>query len=176
MISKDKWYLTKYCSEPLENIENYDKAIADGEHVWECHHKAEILPCGRYSQEDLKKVGLYYNRPASELIFLRHDEHRRLHSQNMRGETRTKLSQSHMGHDVSPEARSRISSSQLNRRDCSKSIKITRASDGFTQTFPSMSEAARWISLQGVRAHPSVISRCAHGIIPMAYGYRCEYV
>ena len=170
MISSDKWYLKKYCSEPLENIENYQEAMNDKEHMWECHHRAEILPCGVYSCEELKKVGMYWKRPASELIFIRHDEHRRLHSQNMRGETHTKLSQSLMGHDVSHETRNRISSSQLNRRDCSRSVKITRVSDGFTQSFPSQSEAARWMSLQGVRAHPAVISRCAHGFIPLVYG------
>lgn len=176
MISTITKQLRRYCSEPIENIENYEQAMNDPNHMWDCHHRAEVLPCGIYSSEALKRVGMYWNRPASELIFLRHDEHRRLHSQNMTGETRMKLSQSHMGHDVSCETRNRISSSQLNRQDCSRSVKITRVSDGFTHTFPSQSEAARWMSIQGVRAHPAMISRCAHGIIPLAYGCRCEYV
>ena len=79
MISRSK-SLRRYCSEDISRIENYDKAVNDKEHMWECHHRAEILPCGRYSQEELKKVGMFWHRPASELIFLRHDEHKKLHN------------------------------------------------------------------------------------------------
>lgn len=70
---------TKYCNEDLSMIENYDKASLDTERMWHCHHRAEILPCGKFGVEDLKLHGLYYNRPASELIFLTSSEHRRLH-------------------------------------------------------------------------------------------------
>ena len=68
-----------YCSEDLSLIENYALAIADTTQTWDCHHRGEILPCGRFSVSDLKKFELYFNRPASELIFLTHSEHRRLH-------------------------------------------------------------------------------------------------
>lgn len=70
---------TKYCNEDLSLIENYDKASLDTERMWHCHHRAEILPCGKFCVEDLKLHGLYYNRPASELIFLTSPEHRKLH-------------------------------------------------------------------------------------------------
>ena len=79
MISKDK-SLRRYCSEDISRIENYDKAVNDKEHMWDCHHRAEVLPCGRYSREVLKKMGMYWNRPSSELIFLRRDEHKKLHN------------------------------------------------------------------------------------------------
>ena len=68
-----------YCCEDLSLIENYSLAVADTTQTWDCHHRGEILPCGRYEAKDLKKFDLYYNRPASELIFLPHDEHIRLH-------------------------------------------------------------------------------------------------
>ena len=68
-----------YCCEDISLIENYDKAIADTTQTWDCHHRGEVLPCGRFSIVDLKKFGLYYNRPASELIFLTPVEHNRLH-------------------------------------------------------------------------------------------------
>ena len=80
MISHYYRNLKRYCSEPLENIENYDKAVADTEHMWDCHHRAEILPCGRYTRAQLQKHGMYWYRPSSELIFLRHDEHWKLHN------------------------------------------------------------------------------------------------
>lgn len=28
----------KYCYQDISLIENYDKAIADTEHMWHCHH------------------------------------------------------------------------------------------------------------------------------------------
>ena len=69
----------KYCCEDPSLIENYDKAIADTTQRWEIHHRVEILPCGRFSRDDLKKFGLYYKRPASELIFLTSSAHQQLH-------------------------------------------------------------------------------------------------
>lgn len=71
---------TKYCNEDLSLIENYDKASLDTERMWHCHHRAEILPCGKFSVEDLKLHGLYYNRPAQELIFLTKSDHMAIHT------------------------------------------------------------------------------------------------
>ena len=76
-------YAKSYCCEDLSLIENYDKAISDTTQTWDCHHRGEILPCGRFSRDDLKKFGLYYNRPASELIFLTLSEHTRLHAKGV---------------------------------------------------------------------------------------------
>ena len=68
-----------YCCEDLSLIENYDKAIDDTTQTWHCHHRGEILPCGRFSRDDLKKFGLYFYRPASELIFIKKFNHLSLH-------------------------------------------------------------------------------------------------
>ena len=59
-----------YCREDISRIENYEQALADQTQTWHCHHKAEILPCGRFSKETLKRFGLYYNQPASMLVFI----------------------------------------------------------------------------------------------------------
>ena len=79
-----------FCCEDLSLIENYDKAIADTTQTWECHHRGEILPCGRFSRDDLKKFGLYYKRPASELIFLTPSAHRQLHYKGVQKSEATK--------------------------------------------------------------------------------------
>ena len=68
-----------YCKEDISLIENYDKAINDKEHIWDCHHKLEIGEGYTNSTEDLKMMNLYFNRPANELIFLTKKEHARLH-------------------------------------------------------------------------------------------------
>lgn len=87
--------IKKYCCEDISLIENYDKAIKDKTQTWHCHHKAEILPCGRFTTNDLKKFNLYYDRPANELIFLTRSIHRSLHwtGRKVSLSTRKKLSE-----------------------------------------------------------------------------------
>lgn len=68
-------------------IENYEKAKADNFKGWDCHHRLELHPDGslRFTRESLIKLDLYLNRPAQELIFLKHDEHARIHSLSKKG-------------------------------------------------------------------------------------------
>ena len=66
MISEK--HIKLFCYEDPAKIENYDKAIADTEHIWHCHHRnEEIMNCGK---KELISKGAYYGRPARELIFL----------------------------------------------------------------------------------------------------------
>lgn len=110
MISEK--HARKYCYQDISLIENYELAVADKKKTWHCHHRGEILTCGTYSIQDLKKFGLYWNRPASELIFLTNSEHRRLHSNGNKyalgchrsEETRQKMSEAHKGMKQSEEA------------------------------------------------------------------------
>ena len=71
----------KFCSEPLDKIEHYEEALAENFKGWCIHHRREIQPDGtRVSRQELKDNGLYYDRPASELIFMRKREHHSLHN------------------------------------------------------------------------------------------------
>ena len=71
----------QFCKEP-EKIENYEKAKKDNFKGWECHHRLETHTSDGerrlvdISQKELITLGMYYNRPASELIFLPRSEHR----------------------------------------------------------------------------------------------------
>ena len=69
-------YNFKYYCKDFENIENYQKALADNFKGWDCHHRKEV----ELSRKELISIGMYYNRPASELIFLTRSEHRSLHN------------------------------------------------------------------------------------------------
>lgn len=77
---------SKYCSEDVKNIQNYEIALNDTSKTkYVIHHRKEIelMPDGsivRRSVEELKSQGLYYNRPADELIILREREHSMIHS------------------------------------------------------------------------------------------------
>lgn len=151
----------RFCSEPLENIENYGKAIADSEHVWDCHHRAEIDDDGtRHSVNELVSKGLYWNRPSSELIFLEHGVHTQLHwtGKHHTRETRDKISIAKQG-------------SMFNRKDESRPVLMARMSDGMRMTFPSIQEATRWLRSNGFpKAAHSSISQCCHGKTKSAYG------
>ena len=82
-------------------IENYDKAIADKEYKWEPHHRLEShfsdgtsrgIPNNFLLKDELIALDMYYDRPPEEIIFIRYDEHRRLH---FKGLIRGKQSEEH---------------------------------------------------------------------------------
>lgn len=77
MISKR----ISYICDDYEQIENYDKAIADTENMWICHHRKELDENGHrlYTMQQLKDENLYFHRPPEELIFLTNSEHWKLH-------------------------------------------------------------------------------------------------
>lgn len=70
----------KYCKN-YQGIENYEKALKDNFKGWHCHHRLETHNSDgerrlvNISTAELKALGMYYNRPAEELIFLTTREH-----------------------------------------------------------------------------------------------------
>lgn len=105
MISKRSY---SYCYE-VEKIENYEQAMNDKINIWDCHHRYEIHEGKVVKRGVLKRRGLLYNRPAEELIFLRKEEHMRLHSENITEEHRKKISASNTGKHHTEETRKKIS-------------------------------------------------------------------
>lgn len=94
-----------YCSEDISLIENYDKAKADGFKGWCIHHRLETHNFDGtrrnrdLSREDLMTLDIYLCRPASELIYMRNEEHSRLHSEGKHHseETKKKISEARKG-------------------------------------------------------------------------------
>ena len=78
--------LKKYCREPIEKIKGYRDAV-ESEGRYECHHLNELT----FTRGQLKKMNMYYNRPASELIIMSDSEHEKWHikwnGHPMRGRT-----------------------------------------------------------------------------------------
>ena len=91
-----KYYKRYYCSD-IENVENYQKAKKDNFIGWRCHHRLETHNSDGerrlvdISYKELKALGMYYNRPASELIFLTSREHNALHTKGKQGYWKGKL-------------------------------------------------------------------------------------
>ena len=97
MIRED--YARKFCCEDISLIENYEEAYVSDE-MWHCHHRREINDDGTIIlKKELIEMNLYYERPASELIFLQSKIHRQLHNINkvVTEETRKKISQNRRG-------------------------------------------------------------------------------
>ena len=93
----------KYCKD-YENIENYEKAKADNFKGWEVHHRLETHTSDGKRREvdiladELKALGMYYNRPASELIFLTIKEHNAYKKgKKLSEETKNKISEANKG-------------------------------------------------------------------------------
>ena len=94
----------RYCKNP-ENIENYEAAKKDNFIGWDCHHRLETNNSDGERREvdilaaELQSLGMYWNRPASELIFLTISEHQFLHQKGKprSEETKKKMSEAKKG-------------------------------------------------------------------------------
>lgn len=123
------WY--KFCSEPLDKIEHYEEALAEGFKGWCIHHRLEIQESKRVSMQELKSNGLYYGRPASELIFMRNGEHTTLHwfGKSMPEEVKNKISQTRLQRIANGEIK--VDTSGLHTPEVSAKISIA-AKERFT--------------------------------------------
>lgn len=68
----------KYCREDISLIKNYAEALADTTQMWLCHH-INGEPFTGFCADDLKKMKMYYKRPASELKFVTRKMHEDIH-------------------------------------------------------------------------------------------------
>ena len=109
-----RYNFKRYCKD-YKNIENYDKAKADNFKGWECHHRLEThTPEGERRGEDishkeLEALGMYYNRPASELVFLTTREHHAYRKGKKRSEeTKKKIGEGRKGKKLSEETKQKM--------------------------------------------------------------------
>ena len=115
---------TQYCKD-YENIKNYEKALAENFVGWHCHHRLETHNSDGerrlvdITAEELKALGMYYNRPAKELIFLTTSEHAILHQKGKHRseETRKKRSEANKGKRLSEETRNKLSEGQKGEKN-----------------------------------------------------------
>lgn len=79
MINIEK--ANRYCNEDISLIENYDKAIADKNTMWHCHHRKELT----ITKQQLLAQNEYWGVPAKDLIFLMPSEHLKTHFRECAG-------------------------------------------------------------------------------------------
>ena len=104
----------QYCKD-YENIENYEKAKKDNFKGWHCHHRLEThTPDGERRLVDIPKkeliaLGMYYHRPAEELIFLTSREHNAFRrGRHHTEEAKKKMMEAHKGKPVSEETKKKL--------------------------------------------------------------------
>ena len=138
----------KYCKD-YEKIENFEKAKKDNFKGWHCHHRLETHTSDGerravdIAQKDLIALGMYYNRPAEELIFLTTREHNAYQKGKRAGEkhpnygkhpseeTRRKIAESHKGKRHTEEARKKMGESHKGKRHTEESRrKMSEANKG----------------------------------------------
>ena len=93
----------RYCKD-YENIENYQKAKKDDFKGWHCHHRLETHNSDGerrlvdINHKELKALGMYYNRPPEELIFLTIREHNAFNKgKHHTNETKKKIREGNKG-------------------------------------------------------------------------------
>lgn len=122
-----KSYYEHYCDN-IENIENYEKALEDNFKGWHCHHRLETHNSDGerrlvdISKKELKALGMYYDRPSEELIFLTASEHIRLHQEgkHFSDEHKKKLLEAHKGKKLSEETKSKIAAANKGKHHSKK--------------------------------------------------------
>lgn len=72
----------RYCKDNPELIENYTLAKYDIWNTYVIYHRLELTIDGEFANtsEDLKRMGMYYNRPYYELTFIKRSDHLSLHN------------------------------------------------------------------------------------------------
>lgn len=68
----------KYCREDITLIKNYEEAVSDTTQMLLCHHR-NAEPFTGFCTKDLKKMNMYLQRPASELMFVTRKMHEDIH-------------------------------------------------------------------------------------------------
>lgn len=162
----------KFCCEDVSLIENYEEAMKDTEHRWVIHHRLETHTSDGerrpvdLSVEELIALGMYWNRPASELIFMKNSEHSKFNKGKLKGqpawnkglqtseETRRKQSDAHKG---KPGPNKGKHWSEETRRKQSETKKGKKPYSMTEETRRKMSEAAkkreekkRWAKRKGL--------------------------
>lgn len=131
-------------------IENYAEAAADPDETWVCHHRRELVP-DRKTIAELKEMGLYWNRPPEELIFLRNADHAKLHSGGKNNNMYGRSSREGVPEEVAADRKRRYSESMKGKNKGKR-----QWTDGKTTVFRRECPGEGWV----LGCDPSIKEKC----------------
>ena len=109
----DNRFAKRACCEDITKIENYEQAV-NAKERWVCHHRLEHT----WTKTELLAKGLYWARPADELIFMERKAHYKLHKTILPdGGAKERFIQKLTGHQVSEETKNKISDAVKRRNE-----------------------------------------------------------
>ena len=117
----------RFCKD-YTKIENYEIAVNSSE-MYACHHRLETHTSDGerrlvdISKQELIALGMYYNRPPEELVFMQRGKHTSLHwkDKKLSETTKAKLSAAIKGRKLSKEHKAKITASMKGKNRGSKS-------------------------------------------------------
>lgn len=179
-----KRYFEHYCDN-LENVENYETAKKDNFKGWNCHHRLETHTSDGerrpvdISKEELIALGMYWHRPATELIFLTVTEHIHLHTKGKhRSEKcKQKMSEAKKGKQLSAEHKKKIGEamkrgySEEHKRKTVEALSKKVICLETNEVFESMADAYRKTGV-----FQNSISQVCRGERKTAGGYHWKFV
>ena len=169
-----RYNFKRYCKDP-EKIENYEKAKKDDFIGWHCHHRLETHNSdGKrrdvdITQKELIALGMYYHRPAEELIFLTTREHNAFKKgKKLSDETRKKLSEANKGKKLSDETRKKMSDvkkdiSDETRKKMSDAKKGKQLSDETKKKLSEARKGMHWYNNGKINVR---VKECPEGFVP----------
>ena len=114
--------MLNYCCETVDQIEGYiseEKRTVKTviHHRLESHDESGTLRTRFLSMQQLKDTGLYYNRPASELIWMTESAHKSLHQKDLSyKENLQKMSKKNIGRKVSDVQKNKLREKAIGRK------------------------------------------------------------
>ncbi len=151
-----------YCCEDISLIENYYKAIADKTQIWICHHRLETEL--DLSKQELIEMGLYFYRPASELILVTKSEHNSLHFRDRTPWNKEK--------NLSTEHKEKIAAANKGKDRKQKAVyQIDKNTGEIIKKWNYIAEAAKILGICSTS-----IVKCCRGNFNTAGGFIWKYV
>ena len=163
----------RYCKN-YKNIENYDKAVADDFKGWHCHHRLETHTSDGIRRpvdipmEELKALGMYYHRPAEELIFLTTREHNAFRKgrpgpnkgKKFSDEARRKMAEAKKGKPSNSKGKKRSDEARRKLREANKGKKL---SDETRRKLSEANKGMRWFNNGKINKRAK---ECPEGFVP----------
>lgn len=143
-LAVNNYHLPYFAPGELTKIVNYEKASHDDYKGWHLHHRLELNPDGTVykTKDELINEGLYFQRPATELVFLTNSEHSSLHAKS-----------TFSGCTITEKTKSKMSEAKIRANDTERRFRLVQESieRGDTLCFKDYAFYRRYCLRNGIK-------------------------